>query len=96
MYGYTGGGVMGRSFEEQETIVRFDRGAPGAVLWTAAAPMAAKWRRLGYPVTAEGAGWRAAVPTKLLTFRRLGQKPPPAQKQPVPPGLRRAKSAGRV
>jgi len=87
---------MSRSLTEQETVIRFDRASPVASLWTAAATMAGKWRRLGYPVAAEGAGWRAAVPIRALTFRRLGQKPPQAQKQAIPPGFLRATSAGRV
>jgi hypothetical protein len=87
---------MSRSLAEQETVIRFDRSATMAVFWTAAATMAGKWRRLGYPVAAEGSGWRAEVPIRALTFRRLGQKPPQAQKQAIPPGFLRATSAGRV
>jgi hypothetical protein len=55
--------MTGRSFEEQETVIRFDRASAVATLWTAAATVAGKWRRLGYLVTANGAGWRAEVRT---------------------------------
>lgn len=84
---------MARSRSEQETIVRFDRETKTATLWTAAASMAAKWTRLGYPVQADGGGWRCEAPTKVLSFRRLGQKAPHAQKQAIPPGFLKMKSA---
>lgn len=87
---------MGRSREEQETIVRFDRASTVATFWTAAALVAAKWRRLGYPLVQDAGGWRSEVPINRLSFRRLGQKPPQAEKRAVPPGFLKMKSAGRV
>ena len=86
---------MGRSREEQETVIRFDRASPTAIFWTAAVLVAAKWRRLGYPLVQETGGWRSEVPINRLTCRRLGQKPPQGPKQAVPPGFLRMKSAGR-
>jgi len=85
-----------RSREEQETIVRFDRASPLATLWTAAAPIAGKWTRLGYPVQVERYGWRCEVPIRALTFRRLGQKPQDGEKQPVPPQFLKTKAGGRA
>ena len=57
---------------EQETIYRYDQ--EERVLWgyTAYAPLAARWKRMGWPVTEDGHGWRTKGPVNALTLRRLG------------------------
>ena len=85
-----------RSLAEQETVIRFDRASTLATCWTAAPAVSRKWARLGYPVRADGAGWRAEVPIKALTFRRLDQKPRQPRKVASPPGFLRMRSTGGI
>lgn len=64
-------GAVPRSLAEQETVIRYDRTGAEAVLWTADLNQARRWAARGYPVEPVSGGWRAAVPKRALSFRRL-------------------------
>lgn len=62
---------------ERETIIRWDREEPVAHLYTADPAVARKWQRLGYPVEPDHqrtSGWRAKVPVRCVSFRRLAER----------------------
>lgn len=58
-----------RTFDEQETVVRFDRAGVTARLYTADRAQANRWLRRGYPIRATSGGWETDVPKRLITFR---------------------------
>jgi hypothetical protein len=60
-----------RMREEQETIIRWDRSGPDAVLYTAAVAEKRRWEARGYAVAALGSGWTAKVPIRAVSLRRL-------------------------
>lgn len=60
------------TLEEQETIVRFDRTDAPAILYTASASQAERWRKLDYDVKPQGAhGWQALIPKNSVRFRKV-------------------------
>lgn len=56
---------------ELETIIRYDQEERVLHLFTAHAPVARRWQRLGYPVKQDGKGWAATGPVDGLRLRRL-------------------------
>jgi len=85
-----------RSLAEQETIVRWDREDPVAVLWTANANDARKWQRWGWPVIERPGGWRAEVPKGEVAVRRkrvLGPEARERMRARLGTGLGRSGSA---
>lgn len=56
--------------EEQETIVRWDESDKVAWLYTCSPVTRRKWLKKGYELTADGHGWRARIPARLVRFGR--------------------------
>ena len=61
---------MGRSREEQETIIRFDETDAQAYLWTASSRQAKRWQRAGCVLTTEPGGWSTRVPKVAVSRMR--------------------------
>ncbi len=65
---------MARSEEskmEAETIIRFDETDGPATLWTATPSVRREWESFGFPVRADGGGWRSEVPKDRLSYKML-------------------------
>lgn len=73
--------------------MRFDRTDAPAMLYTAAASQAERWRKLGYDVKTLGAhGWQCVIPKGAVKFRKLVQGNLPKRAGSVH-GLEKARQA---